>query len=143
MPRLVPFALVILLLVAGCEGDSSPSPSATMVSAEAVERYRTDALLQTQAIDSTIARIEARAVGADSATTARYQQTLNDLYTRRQAVQRQLDSLRVGTEAQFDARQQALDQALDALRRRVNGVAGDSARPATPTSASRPSPPAN
>lgn len=122
-------ALFGLLLAFGC-GDAPEAPAEAHVSHETVERYRTAALLRTQALDARIAALEAEAAAADSATAAVLQATIETLHTERQAVQTGLDSLGGQAEPVFQEATRTTDAQLDALERRLlppDSVAADSA----------------
>lgn len=110
--------LLGLLFVLGC-GDAAEAPATDRVSHETVERYRTEALLRTQALDARIAEIEADAAAADSATAAALQTTIDALHAARQAVQQGLDTLGGQPEAVFQEATRATEAQLEALERRL------------------------
>lgn len=133
MPRFR-LAVTALFVLAGCENEPTPAPVSDTVSAEAVEQYRTAALLRTQAVDTRIVALEGEVAMADSTVAVALQARLDDLRAQRRAIQQGLDSLGGQSEAVFREATQVTDARLDALERALGPPADSAAADAADTS---------
>ena len=121
MTRLLAFlALGLALSACGDAASESPDAETALVLEADVERFRTDLFLETTEIDAEIARFEGEAVGADSATTAAYEDALSRLRGTRRDLQARIDSLQPVPAAVFDSTRSSLAADLDDLRAAID-----------------------
>lgn len=102
----------------GCADGGAPSPVET-VTPEAVERFRTGAIVALQEVDADIALLEGTANQADSAAAIAYGRALDSIRQERQDIQSALDTLHGSPTVAFGEATQRIDADIAALGRRV------------------------
>ncbi len=115
--------LAMALALASCQRERpsverAPQP----VGAAEVERYLAGLRTRTQALDQSIADLEGRASGSDSASNAAYRSALDELRAGRREIQQELDSLHTETTGSFERATRETDAAVERLVQKTAGL---------------------